>query len=50
MNFDFTEDQHEIKKTARDLLGSRSSFPKVREAAEGKAYDDGLWKELVDLG
>ncbi|MCW2993193.1 MAG: acyl-CoA dehydrogenase, partial [Conexibacter sp.] len=50
MNFDFTEDQHEIKKTARDLLGSRSSFAKVREAAEGKAYDDGLWKELVELG
>ena len=21
MNFDFTEDQHEIKRTARDLLG-----------------------------
>ncbi|MCW2985648.1 MAG: acyl-CoA dehydrogenase [Conexibacter sp.] len=50
MNFDFTEDQQEIKKTARDLLASRSSFAKVREAAEGKAYDDGLWKELVELG
>jgi alkylation response protein AidB-like acyl-CoA dehydrogenase len=50
MNFDFTEDQHEIKKTARDLLGSRSSFAKVREAAEGKAYDPALWSELVDLG
>jgi alkylation response protein AidB-like acyl-CoA dehydrogenase len=50
MNFDFTEDQHEIKKTARELLGSRSSFSKVREAAEGKAYDDGLWTELVALG
>ena len=33
MNFDFTEDQQEIKKTARDLLGSRSSLAKVREAA-----------------
>ena len=50
MNFDFTEDQHEIKKTARDLLGSRSSLAKVREAAEAKAYDDALWKELVELG
>jgi alkylation response protein AidB-like acyl-CoA dehydrogenase len=50
MNFDFTEDQHEIKKTARDLLGSRSTFAKVREAAEGKAYDKGLWSELVELG
>jgi alkylation response protein AidB-like acyl-CoA dehydrogenase len=50
MNFDFTEDQHEIKKTARDLLGSRSSLAKVREAAEAKAYDDALWSELVELG
>ncbi len=50
MNFDFTEDQHEIKRTARDLLGSRSTLAKVREAAEGKAYDDTLWAELVGLG
>jgi alkylation response protein AidB-like acyl-CoA dehydrogenase len=50
MNFDFTEDQHEIKKTARELLGSRSSLSKVREAAETKAYDDALWSELVELG
>jgi alkylation response protein AidB-like acyl-CoA dehydrogenase len=50
MNFDFTEDQHEIKRTARDLLASRSSLAKVREAAESHAYDDGLWKELVELG
>jgi alkylation response protein AidB-like acyl-CoA dehydrogenase len=50
MNFDLNEDQHEIKKTARELLGSRSTFAKVRAAAESKAYDDGLWKELVELG
>jgi alkylation response protein AidB-like acyl-CoA dehydrogenase len=50
MNFDFTEDQHEIKKTARELLGSRSSLAKVREAAEGKVYDSSLWAELVELG
>jgi alkylation response protein AidB-like acyl-CoA dehydrogenase len=50
MNFDFTEDQHEIKRTARDLLASRSSLAKVREAAEAHQYDDALWKELVELG
>ncbi|WP_027006584.1 acyl-CoA dehydrogenase family protein [Conexibacter woesei] len=50
MNFDFSEDQHEIKRTARDLLGQRSTLAKVREAAEGKSYDDALWKELVELG
>jgi alkylation response protein AidB-like acyl-CoA dehydrogenase len=50
MNFDFTDDQHEIKRTARDLLGSRSPFEKVRAAAEAKTYDAALWKELVELG
>jgi alkylation response protein AidB-like acyl-CoA dehydrogenase len=50
MNFDFTDDQHEIKRTARDLLASRSSPAKVREAAESKSYDDTLWSELVELG
>jgi alkylation response protein AidB-like acyl-CoA dehydrogenase len=50
MNFDFSEDQHEIKRTARDLLTSRSSLAKVREAAEAKQYDPSLWAELVELG
>src|SRR4051794_29255025 len=50
MNFDLNEDQQEIKRTARDLLTSRSTFEKVRKAAEAKAYDDPLWKELVELG
>jgi alkylation response protein AidB-like acyl-CoA dehydrogenase len=50
MNFDLNEDQQEIKRTARDLLTSRSTFEKVRKAAESKAYDDALWKELVELG
>src|SRR3954451_23048461 len=50
MNFDLNEDQQEIKRTARDLLTSRSTFEKVRKAAEAKAYDDALWKELVELG
>jgi nicotinate-nucleotide pyrophosphorylase len=34
MNFDFSDDQQEIKRTARDLLASRSSFAAVRAAAE----------------
>ena len=29
MNFDFTEDQQDIKRTARDLLASRSSLERV---------------------
>jgi alkylation response protein AidB-like acyl-CoA dehydrogenase len=50
MNFDFTDDQHEIKRTARELLAKRSSFEKVREHAEAGRYDEGLWRELVELG
>ena len=50
MRFDFTEDQHEIKRTAKDLLASRSTAEKVREAAESGEYDLALWKELAELG
>jgi alkylation response protein AidB-like acyl-CoA dehydrogenase len=50
MNFDFTEDQQEIKRTARELLGKRSTPERVREAAEAGRYDDSLWRELCELG
>ena len=50
MNFDLTDDQQEIKRTARDLLGRRSPLAKVREAAEAGRYDDALWRELGELG
>jgi len=50
MQFDFTEDQHEIKRTAKDLLAQRSTAERVRSAAESKAYDDSLWNELAELG
>ena len=50
MNFDFTEDQHEIKRTARELLAKRSGIEQIREAAEGEAYDESLFTELRELG
>lgn len=50
MNFDFSEDQHEIKRTARDLLAKRSSFERVRAAAESGTPDPSLWAELGELG
>jgi alkylation response protein AidB-like acyl-CoA dehydrogenase len=50
MNFDLNTDQQDIKRTARDLLSSRSPFEKVREAAEAGRYDDALWSELRGLG
>lgn len=50
MNFDFTDDQHAIKRTARELLADRIPLEAVRELAEGGRYGDGLWDELRELG
>ena len=50
MHFDFTSDQQEIKRTARELLAARSTPEAVRTAAESATYDDGLWRELGELG
>jgi alkylation response protein AidB-like acyl-CoA dehydrogenase len=50
MRFTLSEDQQEIKRTAHDLLGNRSTMAKVREAAEAGAYDDALTHELGELG
>ncbi len=50
MNFDFTDDQQAIKRTAKDLLADRFKPERVRELAEAKAYDDEAWKEMCELG
>src|SRR3954471_12379477 len=50
MNFELTDDQQEIKRTAHELLASRATAEKVREAAEAGRYDDALWRELAELG
>jgi hypothetical protein len=50
MNFDFTDDQQAIKRTARDLLADRFKPDTVRELAEGERYDDGHWREVAELG
>ena len=50
MNFDFSDDQHAIKRTAKDLLAHRFKMERVRELAEAGEYDEGVWKELCELG
>jgi alkylation response protein AidB-like acyl-CoA dehydrogenase len=50
VRFDFTDDQQEIKRTAKEMLGSRSTLERVRSAAESKAYEAELWNELCELG
>src|SRR5436305_5963250 len=50
MNFDFSDDQNEIKRTAREMLASRSTMERVRAAAEAARYDDDLFTEIAGLG
>ena len=49
MNFDFTDDQQAIKRTANELLAARFKPERMRELAEAGAYDD-AWKEMSELG
>ena len=50
MNFDFTDDQQAIKRTAKDLLAQRFKPDAVRELAEAGRYEDANWTELSELG
>jgi alkylation response protein AidB-like acyl-CoA dehydrogenase len=50
MRFLFTEEQQDIARSARDLLGARSSWEQVRAHGEARTYDDGLWREVSRLG
>src|SRR5262245_42828032 len=50
MDFGFNDEQQEIKRTAHDFLADRFSPEKVRELAESRSYDDGLWAEICELG
>jgi alkylation response protein AidB-like acyl-CoA dehydrogenase len=50
MDFGFTDDQRDIQRTARDLLGERAKPERVREHAEAGRMDAELWRELCELG
>ncbi len=50
MNFDFTDDQQAIKRTANEMLAARFKPERVRELAEAGSYDDDAWKEMAELG
>jgi alkylation response protein AidB-like acyl-CoA dehydrogenase len=50
MDFGFTDDQRDIQRTARDLLGERATPARVREHAEAGTVDETLWRELCELG
>jgi alkylation response protein AidB-like acyl-CoA dehydrogenase len=50
MDFGLSEDQREIKRTARELLAERARWERVREHAEAQRSDEALWRELCELG
>jgi alkylation response protein AidB-like acyl-CoA dehydrogenase len=50
MDFGLSDDQREIQRTARELLSERARPERVREHAEAHLLDDGLWRELCELG
>jgi alkylation response protein AidB-like acyl-CoA dehydrogenase len=50
VNFDFTDDQQAIKRTANEFLADRFKPERVRELAESRSYDEDAWREMCELG
>jgi alkylation response protein AidB-like acyl-CoA dehydrogenase len=51
MNFDFTDDQQAIKRTAREFLAARYKPEVMRQLADDeRGFTDEQWHELVELG
>jgi len=52
MNFDFSDDQKELKAQARKFLADKSSARAVRAVLDDPkvSYDAALWKGVADLG
>jgi len=51
VNFEFSEDQNELRVQARRFLEARCSSADVRAVLDGKAsYDAALWKGLGEMG
>jgi len=51
MNFDLTDDQRAIQRTARDFLAARYRSEELRRlAADARGFSDEQWDEIVGLG
>ncbi|MBC9878411.1 acyl-CoA/acyl-ACP dehydrogenase [Bradyrhizobium sp. INPA01-394B] len=51
MNFDFSDDQKQLRDQARKFLAEKCSPKAVRIVLDGKApYDKELWKGLAEMG
>jgi len=51
MNFEFTDDQRAIKRTASDFLAARYKPETIRELAESEqGFTEEQWREISELG
>ena len=51
MNFDFSDEQKQLRDEARKFLAEKCSPKVVRTVVDGKqAYDRELWKGLAEMG
>jgi alkylation response protein AidB-like acyl-CoA dehydrogenase len=52
MNFELSDDQQDIKRTAREFLAARYRWEEVRRLAleEERGFTDAQWDEMVELG
>ena len=51
MNFDFSDDQKQIKDQARKFLSEKCTTKTVRKLYEGAGtYDAALWKQIAEMG
>jgi alkylation response protein AidB-like acyl-CoA dehydrogenase len=52
VNFDLSDDQREIKRTAREFLSARYPLAEVRRLAleDERGWTDAQWNEMVELG
>src|SRR6476646_5535265 len=51
MNFDFSDDQKQMRDAARKFLSEKCAAKAVRAVLDGKAsYDMELWKGLAEMG
>jgi alkylation response protein AidB-like acyl-CoA dehydrogenase len=52
MNFDLTDDQRDIQRSAKEMLASRYKLEEVRRLAleEERGFTDAQWQEMAELG
>ena len=52
MNFDLSDDQRDIQRSAKEMLAARYKLEEVRRLAleEERGFTDAQWQEMADLG